>query len=66
MAILRTDPNIPIMQTTDGKMISPTTNDPIPIVRIFTDVPNTPVIFTQPGKATFTCTGTNPTSCTPG
>lgn len=65
MAILRTDPNVSIQQTTDGKVISPTTNDPVPVVRIIRQTPDTPVTSIQ-DKKVLTCTEGNPNVCTPG
>jgi len=66
MAVLRTDPNISIQQTTPGIVVSPTTNDPNPTVRIVTEVENTPITYPTPGKVTVLCTGSNPATCTPG
>lgn len=70
MAILRTDPNIPIQQTTDGKIVSPTTNDPVPVVRIIRQIPNVSIQQTIDGKVTRTCVApagnANIRECTPG
>ncbi len=70
MAILRTDPNIPIMQTTDGKVVSPTTNDPVPVVRTQRRTENASIQQTIDGKVTRTCTipagSTVEVECTPG
>ncbi len=70
MAILRTDPNIPIMQTTGGKVVSPTTNDPVPVVRIERRTESASIQQTLDGKVTRTCVAPagNPNirECTPG
>lgn len=70
MAVLRTDPNISIRQTTDGKVISPTTNDPNPTVRIERITENAPIQQTLDGKVIKTCVAPagNPNirECTPG
>lgn len=66
MAILRTDPNISIRQTTDGKLIQPTTNDPSPVVRINVKVENMSNQYPNNGKITLTCTNASPSICTIG
>lgn len=70
MAILRTDPNIPIQQTTDGKIVSPTTNDPNPTIRIQRLVQDVSIQQTIDGKVTRTCVApagnANIRECTPG